>query len=208
VQVCPTGIDIRHGLQLECIGCAACIDACDEVMTKIERPRGLIRYDSFVGLAGGITRWLRPRTLIYGALMLVGATVATYAFSTVKPASFIAYRMSGAAYFVSHDGVRNQFLVRLVNKHSAPAVLVVTLVGLPASAHQTGFAEPVHLGPLAESVTPLVVNVDRREYTGPFKFTVQVHDPERTFVLEREVEFLGPDARLLEEEDREKGIKR
>ncbi len=61
VQVCPTGIDIRNGLQLECIGCTACIDACDDVMTKIGRPRGLIRYDSFNGFAGKTHRFLRPR---------------------------------------------------------------------------------------------------------------------------------------------------
>jgi hypothetical protein len=145
---------------------------------------------------------------MYGALMLVGAVVATFAFSTVKPASFLAYRMSGASYFVDRNDVRNQFLVRLVNKHAEPAVLVVTLVGLPASAHQTGFAVPENLAPLAESVKPFVVTVDRREYKGPFKFTVQVQDKDRTFTLAREVEFLGPDARLLEEEDREKGIKR
>jgi len=60
VQVCPTGIDIRKGLQYECIGCAACIDACDAVMTKLDRPLGLIRYDSHRGFNGQPTRWIRP----------------------------------------------------------------------------------------------------------------------------------------------------
>src|SRR5690606_16330515 len=60
VQVCPTGIDIRQGLQLECIGCAACIDACDTVMTKLNRPTGLIRYDSQAAFEGGRRRWFRP----------------------------------------------------------------------------------------------------------------------------------------------------
>jgi len=72
VHVCPTGIDIRHGLQMECIGCTACIDACDEVMTRLHRPRGLIRYDSQSAFAGRPTHWLRPRTLLYGVLLLVG----------------------------------------------------------------------------------------------------------------------------------------
>jgi len=208
VQVCPTGIDIRHGLQLECIGCAACIDACDEVMTKVGRPRGLVRYDSFVKFAGGHTRWVRPRTVVYGILLLVGAAVASLAFSSVKPASFLVYRMTGAAYFVSMDDVRNQFMVRLVNKRSVPVVLTVGTRGVPATVQQSGFGAPVTIPALGEQVTPLVLTVDRRNYTGPFHFTVRVEDGDRTFELSRPVEFMGPDPKLLEEEDRENGIKR
>ncbi len=208
VQVCPTGIDIRHGLQLECIGCAACIDACDEVMAKVQRPAGLIRYDSLVGLGGGTTRWIRPRTLLYGVLLLVGVAVASLAFSTVKPANFLVYRMSGAAYFVGPDEVRDQFMVRIVNKRTAPATFTVSVEGLPAGIRQTGFAAPVTLAPLGELVNPLILLAERRNYRGPFKFTVKVTDAGQTFTLAREVEFIGPDARLLEEEDHEKGIKR
>jgi len=208
VQVCPTGIDIRQGLQLECIGCAACIDACDEVMTKVARPQGLIRYDSLVGLGGGRTRWFRPRTLVYGALLLVGAAVATYAFSTVRPANFLVYRMTGAAYFVDRADVRNQFLVRIVNKRSTPATFVVHASGLPAGVAQSGFAAPVTIPALEEQVSPLVLTVNRRDYHGPFGFTVSVQDEARTFELARKVEFMGPDPKLLQEEDAENGTKR
>lgn len=208
VQVCPTGIDIRHGLQLECIGCAACVDACDEVMTKVHRPTGLIRYDSMTGLSGGITRWIRIRTVIYGVLLLCGAAAATFAFSTVKPANFLVYRMSGAAYFVGADEVRNQFMVRLASKRTVPASFTVSTEGLPPGVRQTGFSKPVTLAPLAESVSPLVLLIERKDYHGPFKFTVKMSDPAGKFVLTREVEFMGPDARLLEEEDHENGIKR
>lgn len=75
VQVCPTGIDIREGLQYECIGCAACIDACNVVMEKTGQEKGLIRYSTDNALAHQYSRWqvwqrvLRPRTLIYGALL-------------------------------------------------------------------------------------------------------------------------------------------
>ena len=208
VQVCPTGIDIRHGLQLECIGCAACIDACDEVMIKVDRPTGLIRYDSFKGLTGGVTRWVRPRTLLYGVLLLAGVTVAALAFSTVKPASFLVYRMSGAAYFVGPDAVRDQFMVRVVNKRVTPATFTISTEGLPAGVRQTGFNAPVTLAPLAESVSPLVLLFERKHYRGPFKFTVKMSDAARTFTLAREVEFMGPDARLLEEEDHENNLRR
>ena len=204
VQVCPTGIDIRHGLQMECVGCAACIDACDEVMVKVNRPKGLIRYDSFVGLLGGRTRWVRPRTFVYGILLLVGAGVAAFAFSTVKPASFMVMRMSSAAYFVSPGDVRNQFMVRLLNKRNEPSTFTVSLAGLPDGASQNGFASTVTLAPLAEQVSPLVLHVERKHYTGPFGFTISVQDQSRTFTLSRQVEFLGPDARLLREEEEEK----
>ena len=76
VQACPTGIDIRNGLQYECIGCAACIDGCDQVMDKMGYPRGLIRYASENALQGKsserglLRRVLRPRTLIYSAILL------------------------------------------------------------------------------------------------------------------------------------------
>jgi polyferredoxin len=204
VQVCPTGIDIRHGLQLECIGCAACIDACDEVMTKVHRPVGLIRYDSLAGLSGGVTRWIRPRTIMYGVLLLVGAMVATWAFSNVRPANFLVYRMAGAAYFVGTEEVRNQFMVRIVNKRTAPATFVVSTEGVPAGMRQTGFAAAVTLAPLEELVSPLVLLADREHYNGPFKFIVKVTDDARTFALTREVEFMGPDPRLLHEDDEER----
>jgi cytochrome c oxidase accessory protein FixG len=88
VQVCPTGIDIRQGLQYMCIGCGACVDACHEVMTKLEYPTGLIRYTSERALqekltANGIRRHLfRPRVLIYSVLMLVLVTVFIGALAT------------------------------------------------------------------------------------------------------------------------------
>jgi len=203
VQVCPTGIDIRHGLQLECIGCAACIDACDEVMTKVARPHGLIRYDSFARFAGGRTRWIRPRTVFYGVLLLIGVTVASFAFSSIKPASFLVYRMSGAAYFVSRNDVRNQFMVRLVNKLARPAVLTVTTTGVPGSVAQTGFEAPVTIPAMGEQVSPLVLSVDRRQYPGAFHFTVTVRDAAGTFQMSRAVEFMGPEPRLLREEEEE-----
>jgi cytochrome c oxidase accessory protein FixG len=208
VHVCPTGIDIRQGLQIECIGCAACIDACDEVMARTKRPAGLIRYDSLAGLAGGRTSWVRPRTILYGVLLLIGAAVATFAFSTVKPANFSVVRMTGAAYFVDSASVRNQFLVRLLNKRSDPMEMVITASGLPPEVQATGLGTPVTIAPMAEEMGPVVLTIDRGRYRGPFEFVVRAGDVRRTFEVQRKVQFLGPDPKLLQEEDREKGITR
>ena len=72
MQVCPTGIDIRDGLQYQCIGCAACIDGCDQVMEKVGRPQGLIRYSTTHALEGRADRAiLRPRVLVYSAILAV-----------------------------------------------------------------------------------------------------------------------------------------
>ena len=203
VQVCPTGIDIRHGLQLECVGCAACIDACDEVMTKVHKPKGLIRYDSQSGLAGQKTHWVRPRILIYSVLFLIGVAVTGWALSTVKTASFGVTRMTGAPYFVTDDSVRNQFLVRMVNKQSTPVTFQVQL-NAGTALQQNGLTEPVTVGPMGEDVRPLIVLQPRREYQGPFAFTLTMQDAAGAVSLAKEVEFLGPDARLLREEENEK----
>lgn len=203
VHVCPTGIDIRQGLQMECIGCTACIDACDDVMTRLRRPTGLIRYASQSSFAGGRTRWARPRTALYGVLLLVGASVATWALSTIRPANVGVTRITGAPYIVDAQAVRNQFLVRIVNKRHEPVQFQVSLHGTDDRTHQVGLTGPVEVPPLGEIVQPLVVQQHRPDYTGPFRFEVWVADGTHRFTLRREVEFLGPEARLLREEEQE-----
>lgn len=85
VKVCPTGIDIRNGLQLECVQCAACADACDSVMVKIGRPTKLIRYDTERGLKGEKTRFLRPRVAVYGTVLVTIITLLLYSLETRAP---------------------------------------------------------------------------------------------------------------------------
>ena len=200
VQVCPTGIDIRHGLQLECIGCAACIDACDEIMTKVKRPKGLIRYDSLVGLEGGKTKWLRPRTVMYSILLLIGMSVATWAFSTVRPANMGVTRMTGAPYIVSPEAVRNQYLIRVVNKRDVPQSFRVEVRGAPEALELTGFTDVVEITPLGEQVFPLVMQMPRAYYTGKFQLEIVLHEADEAFELSREIEFIGPDPKLLNED--------
>src|SRR5688572_1923078 len=82
VQVCPTGIDIRNGLQYECIACGACVDACDEVMDKMGFARGLIRYTTQNAIDGKRTRVLRPRIFVYGGLLLALLVVFAWGVGT------------------------------------------------------------------------------------------------------------------------------
>jgi cytochrome c oxidase accessory protein FixG len=204
VHVCPTGIDIRQGMQMECIGCTACIDACDDVMTRVHRPTGLIRYASQMAFTGQRTQWVRPRTILYFGLLLAGAGVASWAISTLRPANFGVTRMTGAPYIVDATTVRNQFLVRIVNKRNSPQQFVVRVDGVPSDLRRTGFESPVQVNSLGELVQPLILQKPRTAYDGPFHFFVEVADAAGTYKLRREVEFLGPEARLLREEEEEK----
>jgi cytochrome c oxidase accessory protein FixG len=116
VWACPTGIDIRNGFQMECIACAQCIDVCDEVMDKVGRPRGLIRYAAQNTFEGRPTRVLRPRLVIYAALAALA--IAAFAASVTLRAPFEAnvLRPVGVPWVIEGDGVRNQIDVHLVNK--------------------------------------------------------------------------------------------
>jgi cytochrome c oxidase accessory protein FixG len=207
VNVCPAGIDIRHGLQMECIGCTACIDACDDVMTRLDRPRGLIRYDSQAAFSGGRTQWLRPRTVLYAVLLLIGASVTGWSLSTVKPANLGVTRMTGAPYIVDETSVRNQFLIRVVNKRDVPLRFSLRVTGAPEGLRQNGFETAVEVAPLTELVQPLVLQVSRAHYEGPFRFGIRLEDGDGTFWLVREAEFVGPEARLLREEKLSKQTK-
>ncbi len=149
VAVCPTGIDIRNGLQLECIGCTACIDACDEVMDKLERPRGLIRYDSQSGLEGGKRKILRPRVLLYGAVVLAWAVGAFFAFRSHEPFEANVLRLRGAPFVITDGTVRNLFSVHLVNK--GPESATFHIEGVPAEGLDIEVGRPeVEVGSLED----------------------------------------------------------
>ncbi len=121
VQVCPTGIDIRNGLQYECIACGACIDACDDVMDKMGYPKGLIRYSSQNAIDGKPSRVLRPRMFVYGALLL--ALCVGWAWGVGHRSALIAevLRDRNALYRIAdNDRVENGYTLKLVNKGVKP----------------------------------------------------------------------------------------
>jgi cytochrome c oxidase accessory protein FixG len=203
VQVCPTGIEIRQGLQIECIGCTACIDACDDVMDKLKRPRGLVRYDSLNGFAGKATRWLRARTFVYFGLFLIGVGVSTWALSTVQPAHLGVTRMQGSPYYVDSMYVRNQFMIRLVNKRNEPVRFTIVLAQGPAGAIAKGFEQALEIGPLGEEVRPFIVQVPRATYAGKTRLRIRLTDASGKCDLGKDVEFLGPSPELLKEDERD-----
>ena len=191
IQVCPTGIDIRQGLQMECVGCTACIDACDAVMIKTGRPTGLIRYDSARGFSGAATRWLRPRTILYTFLGLLGAIALTATTSTLKSANLSVTRVTGIPYVIEGGIVRNQFLVRILNKRNAPATFTLDFTGGPNHLQWTGAEQSVTVAPLGEEIRTVVLTLPVTDLKAELPLTLRAVSEGGTS-LEKSVTFLGP----------------
>lgn len=135
VFTCPTGIDIRNGLQMECVHCTQCIDACDHVMEALHKPKGLIRYVSQDGLAGGSVSLLRPRVVIYSLALLATVSGLGLTLATRKTAEVIVLRSSSEPYSVEGDGrIANQLRVKIVNRANDRHVYNVAVTGLTGGA--------------------------------------------------------------------------
>jgi cytochrome c oxidase accessory protein FixG len=130
VQVCPTGIDIRQGLQQECIACAACIDACDSIMDRMQYPRGLIRYSTQHAIDHKPTHVLRPRIVLYAALLLLLIGGWSTALWLRKPVALDVIRDRNALYRMLDDGrVENVYDVKIINKSEQSHRFRVSVTG-------------------------------------------------------------------------------
>jgi len=130
VKVCPTGIDIRDGTQLECVNCTACIDACDEVMDKIGRPRGLIRYDSYNGIKEGKKKLLTPRVIAYTAVLAVLILVNVVLLSMRTDVETLLLRTPGTLYQrVDETYISNLYNYQVINKTQEELPVEFKLVG-------------------------------------------------------------------------------
>lgn len=116
VAVCPTGIDIRNGTQLECVNCTSCIDACDSIMDKIEKPRGLIRYASMKGIKDKIKFAVTPRIILYSILLVLLLSIFTTLLATREDIKVNVLRAPGKLYQEMPDNkFSNLYHVKLVN---------------------------------------------------------------------------------------------
>jgi cytochrome c oxidase accessory protein FixG len=165
VQVCPTGIDIRDGLQFQCIGCAACIDGCDQVMDKMGYPRGLIRYSTQHAMARRMTlrqalrRALRPRMLIYGAI-LCGIVFAAAAGLWMRvPLKVDVIRDRAAISREVEDGkIENVYRLQIMNTAESSRAFQITVQG-PPTVHLAGETR-IELDSTASRMVPVRVRLD------------------------------------------------
>ncbi|MFT4116431.1 cytochrome c oxidase accessory protein CcoG [Bradyrhizobium sp.] len=152
VAVCPTGIDIRNGPQLECIQCGLCIDACDNVMTKIGRPTRLIGYDNDINIQrrqdgkAPIYRIVRARTIVYSAIIAAVGGIMLYTLATRSLLDVnVLHDRNPVAVKLSDGSIRNAYTVRLLNKSGYDRVIAIDADGpVNATLHVVG----------ADSVTP------------------------------------------------------
>jgi cytochrome c oxidase accessory protein FixG len=118
VSTCPTGIDIRDGgLQMECIACTQCIDACDEVMDRIGKPRGLVRYTSQAELETGRRKFIRPRLVVYSTILLIMFGALSFSLAGKATADVTILRGLGAPFAILQTGeVSNQIRIKIANR--------------------------------------------------------------------------------------------
>lgn len=137
VQVCPTGIDIRYGLQMECIACGLCIDACDDIMEKVGLPKGLIRYDTehrLEQLKKGIQEkfhLLRPRTIYYVVILSIVTSIMLYALINRSPLDISVLHDRNPLFVkLSSGDIRNGYDLKILNKTHSDHVYQLSIEGL------------------------------------------------------------------------------
>jgi cytochrome c oxidase accessory protein FixG len=194
VQVCPTGIDIRNGLQIGCIACAACVDVCDSVMDKMGYPKGLIRYTSENALEGKPVKVLRPRVLIYTGILTAIAAALLIAVLLRVPLKVDVLRDRNALFRETFDGlIENTYTLKVMNMDNGPHRYVLSAHGIDGLQLRADRPEiTVAAGEVAE--VPVSLQADREDLTQrstPVYFRLQAIDTD-DLATEQGARFLGP----------------
>ncbi len=182
VAVCPTGIDIRDGQQLECIGCGLCIDACNDIMLKVDRPQGLIAFDTLANLdaktPGKLAgyRLVRPRTAIYAALLAVVAVVMVVGLALRSSVELTVLRDRSPLFVTLADGsIRNGYTVKVLNKEREAESYTLTISGVDGAklalvgdgeASVDGASATLDVKPDAVGTFRVTVRTDRQHLSG------------------------------------------
>jgi cytochrome c oxidase accessory protein FixG len=165
VVVCPQGIDIRDGFQLECIQCARCVDACVSVMDKLGH-RTLVEYTSQAEQEGRTVRRLRPRTLVYGGLLVALAAFGFTLMAHRLPFEATVNRVPGSLFTLDPDGfIRNTYLVQITNNKAGddPVDFQVSVEGIPGAEV---LAQDVQLASTETRTLPLIVRIPQDQALG------------------------------------------
>lgn len=191
VQVCPTGIDIRNGTQLECINCTLCVDACDTIMDKIERPRGLIRMDSQLGIEQGKPFRFTNRIRAYSGALVVLLSILGFLLLSRPVVDATVLRAPGQLFQHETGGtVSNLYLVEVMNKTYHPIPVQFRLSRPDASLR---FVQPLALLPAGELTKSMFfINLPEKsihENSTPIRIDILVNG---TVVEQIETTFLGP----------------
>jgi cytochrome c oxidase accessory protein FixG len=199
VQTCPTGIDIRNGLQMECVHCTQCIDACDEIMTRVGKPTGLIRYSSQDEIAGKPKHLLRLRTILYPVVLAILLGGLATAMLRKQPADLTVLRGLDGPFATEADGrISNQIRIKLTNRRGDPMAYTIVLDSLLSGDVGTGDVtvvapeNPLRVDAGATRTTSVFVLLPARAFpTGDRMITITVTD-ERGYRESVPYRLLGP----------------
>jgi cytochrome c oxidase accessory protein FixG len=191
VTVCPTGIDIRNGTQMECVQCTACIDACDAVMTKIGRPLGLIRYASLNGIERGEKLRFTPRLAGYVALLTALISLWCVLVFTRSDVETTLLRAPGGLFQQMPDGrYSNLYTVKVVNKTNREMPVSLRLENVKGDLQVMG--PPLVVPPQQLSEASILIELDRGSMKpGLTQFAVGVYSQGRR-IQTLKTSFIGP----------------
>ncbi|MBM4781099.1 MAG: cytochrome c oxidase accessory protein CcoG [Archangiaceae bacterium] len=192
VAVCPTGIDIRNGLQMECLACLQCVDACNDVMSKVKRPPELIGFASHQQLIGQPRKVVRPRLLVYLALMVLSLGTLGVSLVTRTPFESNVIRTKGSnPFIVDGDVVRNPFEVHLVNKNPERSKFHLRLTA-PVPADVVIGTPEFELASLTDQRVPVMVTIKKDQIKGALELTLEITDDYSGTVKRQPIRFLSP----------------
>nr|VFK22614.1 MAG: cytochrome c oxidase accessory protein FixG [Candidatus Kentron sp. MB]VFK28928.1 MAG: cytochrome c oxidase accessory protein FixG [Candidatus Kentron sp. MB]VFK74156.1 MAG: cytochrome c oxidase accessory protein FixG [Candidatus Kentron sp. MB] len=197
VTACPTGVDIRAGLQEGCLMCALCIDACDTVMDKVRRPRGLIRYASLDEMESGqiIPLLARTRVWVYGLILFIAAAGIVYGLASLDTVDLKVVRARQPMYVVQSDGsIQNQYTLKVLNKMTHDIPVRVSATG-PEGLLMTGAAQTITARGSKVTPTTVFVRVPRKNLGAeslPITFRIEGMMGAEPFTSQRESIFVGP----------------
>ena len=205
VQVCPTGIDIRDGLQYMCIGCGACIDACNQVMDKMNYPKGLVRYTTERAMLNresnqsARSHLFRPRILIYTSIVLVLTSVFLFSLFTRNPLRVDVMRDRGAlAREVDGRYIENIYRVQLMNSSESPMRVDIKATGLPDIAVLDSSGKVINsvvIAPASNLLIPVKVSVAINEVISgshPIQFQFRGQEGEQIRSRDEKSSFIVP----------------
>lgn len=193
VHVCPTGIDIRNGTQLECVNCTACMDACDEVMEKIDKPKGLIRISSYNNIAEGKSKIFTARVKAYIIVLTALVAVVTALMLNRSDIDATALRVPGQLYQKTEDGrIQNLINILFVNKTFGPVEVEIRLRDHPDAEIILVGDNGIKIDANSTSERVVFVNMKKEELDGAKTAIVFEIVKDGEVVETAKTNFLGP----------------
>ncbi len=193
VQVCPTGIDIRNGIQLECVNCTACIDVCDDVMTKINKPKGLIKYGSVNSIKSGKKFGLNTRIVAYTISLLLLIGLEAYLLLSRSAVETTILRVPGQLYQeTKNNTITNLYNAQIVNKTNFKKVLTLRCSDSKSKLKIIGNSQEITVEPSGRTEVVFFLEMPQNQIKNR-KTKLEIEVIENQIILEsKKTNFLGP----------------